>query len=124
SPGAAVPESPAYSLAAVSGDSVYVVQRGVAEAAPGNPTPNALLQSKDGGRSWVDRLHFTGIYAGMQVFGADGFIWTIDLESSVCSSGLYRCMPPSEAMTVFRTTDGGATWVALPATTFPVTDAF
>jgi photosystem II stability/assembly factor-like uncharacterized protein len=123
-PGAVGPEPPAYSLAAVNGDSVFVVQRGVAEAAPGNPTRNALLQSKDGGRSWVDRLHFADIYAGMQVFGADGFIWSISMESTICSSAPYHCTAPSQAMTVFRTTDGGATWAALPATTFPVTDAF
>jgi photosystem II stability/assembly factor-like uncharacterized protein len=109
------PEAPAYSLAAVSGDSVFVVQRA---------NGNVLLQSKDGGRSWVDRLHFAGVYDGMQMLGADGFIWTIDMSSPDCIGNGQACPPPNQFMTVFRTTDGGARWTALPITTFPVMDAF
>jgi hypothetical protein len=110
------PEPPAYSLAAVSGDSVFVVQRA---------NGNVLLQSKDGGRSWVDRLHFSGVYDGMEVSGNDGFVWTIDMGTARdCSGNGQGCAPPSWAMTVYRTADGGATWAALPATTFPVMDVF
>jgi photosystem II stability/assembly factor-like uncharacterized protein len=109
------PEAPAYSLAAVSGDSVFVVQRA---------NGNVLLQSKDGGRSWVDRLHFPNVYDGMQMFGADGFIWTIDMSMPNCKVDQVCTTPPSSAMTVYATSDGGATWTARPATGFAVEDAF
>ena len=69
-PGSDGPDGPAYSLAAVNVDSVFVIQRLV---------DNTVLQSKDGGRSWVKRLVFPGIYTGMQMFGLDGFVWTIDM---------------------------------------------
>jgi photosystem II stability/assembly factor-like uncharacterized protein len=123
-PGTSVSEPPAYSLAAVSGDSIFVVQRGGIGGPPNQPAKNVLLQSSDGGMSWSDRLHFTGVYAGAQVFGSDGFIWTIDMSSPGCAGGQRNCAPPSYAMTAYRTADGGSTWVALPATSFPVEDVF
>jgi photosystem II stability/assembly factor-like uncharacterized protein len=118
-----LPEPPAYSLAAVSGASVFVVQRG-GIVAPSQPPGNVLLQSTDGGKSWSDRLHFTGVYDGMQVFGSDGFIWTIDMSMRGCDASGRNCAPSGQAMTAYRTTDGGSTWVALPVTTFPVEDVF
>jgi photosystem II stability/assembly factor-like uncharacterized protein len=115
-PGTNGPEPPAYSLAAVSGGSVYVIQRF---------TGNELLQSSDGGRTWVDRLHFAGVYGGTQVFGADGFTWSIDMTRSGCPPGGGSCSkPPSNALTLYGTKDGGATWAALPAPSFPVEDVF
>jgi len=123
-PGSNGPESPAYSLAAVSGDSVFVVQRGVADVAPGRPAANVLLQSKDGGRSWVDRLHFSNVYDGMEMFGADGFIWTIDMSRPECKPTQSCVVLLPDPMTVYATSDGGATWTPRPPTTFPVQDAF
>jgi photosystem II stability/assembly factor-like uncharacterized protein len=109
------PEAPAYSLAAVSGDSVFVVQRA---------SGNVLLQSKDGGRSWVDRLHFPGVYDGMQMFGADGFVWSIDVSTPNCAGDQGCTTPPSNWMTVYATSDGGATWGRRSTTDFPVIDAY
>jgi hypothetical protein len=123
-PGTNTAEPPAYSLAAVSGDSVFVVQRGGLGGPPNQPASNVLLKSSDGGKSWSDRLHFIGVYDGMQMFGTDGFIWTIDMSSPGCAGGQTNCTPPSQALTAYRTGDGGSTWVALPVTTFPVEDAF
>jgi len=100
------PQTPAYSLAAVNGQSVFVVQRGI----PGQVAGNALLQSSDGGRTWSDRLHFVGVYDGMQVFGTDGFIWAIDI--------------PNYVLTLYRTADSGSSWTAVPAPIFPVDDVF
>jgi len=117
------PEPPAYSLAAVSGRSVYIVQRGVG-VVPGQPARNVLMESGDGGRTWTDRLHFDGIYDGMQVLGTDGFIWSIDMQSPGCKGAEVGCTPPSWALKLYRTTDEGTTWTALPATDFPVNDAF
>jgi photosystem II stability/assembly factor-like uncharacterized protein len=100
-------EPPAYSLAAVTPDSLFVVQRG------GAPE-NALLQSPDGGHMWIDRLHFKGIYDGMQMYGQDGFIWAIDMDMSNCSGNGGACQPPSQHVALHRTWDGGATWTQLP----------
>jgi len=123
-PGTSGAGAPAYSLAAVSGDSVFVVQRGGIGGPPNQPAGNVLLQSSDRGVSWSDRLHFIGVYDGMQMFGPDGFIWTIDMSSPGCAAGQRTCAPPSQAMTAYRTADGGSTWVALPVPTFPVEDVF
>jgi photosystem II stability/assembly factor-like uncharacterized protein len=123
-PGTSTPEPPAYSLAAVSGDSVFVVQRGGIGGPPNQPASNVLLSSTDRGSSWSDRLHFAGVYGGMQMYGSHGFIWTIDESSPGCADGKSNCAPPSQAMTAYRTADGGSTWVALPVTIFPVEDAF
>jgi len=101
------PQLPAYSLASVTADSLFVVQRG------GAPE-NALLQSPDGGRTWIDRLHFKGIYDGMQMYGQDGFIWAIDMDMSNCSGNGGACQPPSQHIALYRTWDGGATWTQLP----------
>jgi len=122
-PGTSTSEPPAYSLAAVTGDSIFVVQRG-GIVAPSQPPGNVLLQSRDGGKSWSDRLHFAGIYDGMQVFGSDGFIWTIDMSMHGCDAAGRNCAPLSQSMTAYRTADGGSTWVALPVPTFPVEDVF
>jgi photosystem II stability/assembly factor-like uncharacterized protein len=123
-PGTSPAELPAYSLAAVSGDSVFVVQRGGIGGPPNQPAGNVLLESSDGGKTWSDRLHFIGLYGGAQVFGSDGFIWTLDLSSPGCAAGQQSCAPPSYAMTAYRTADGGSTWMALPVTSFPVEDVF
>jgi photosystem II stability/assembly factor-like uncharacterized protein len=123
-PGTNSPDAPAYSLAAVSVDSVYVVQRNLGNLGR-TPAPdsNVLLQSRDGGRTWVDRLQFAGVYGGMQVFGADGFVWTIDMSALPCTPG-GSCKPPSSALTLYRTTDAGTTWAAVPAPSFPVEDVY
>jgi len=123
-PGSIGPDAPAYSLAAVSADSLYVVQRNLGNLGR-TPAPdsNVLLQSRDGGRTWVDRLNFAGVYGGMQVFGADGFVWTIDMSALPCTPGA-SCKPPSSALTLYRTTDAGTTWAALPAPSFPVEDVY
>jgi len=112
-------EPPAYSLASVTGDSLFVVQRG------GAPQ-NKLLQSPDGGRTWIDRLHFKGIYDGMQMYGQDGFIWSIDMgmEMSSCGANGAACQPPSQHVSLYRTLDGGATWTNLPDPGFPVNGVF
>jgi photosystem II stability/assembly factor-like uncharacterized protein len=122
-PGTGTSEPPAYSLAAGSGDSVFIVQRG-GIVAPSQRPGNVLLQSRDEGKSWFDRLHFSGVYDGMQVFGSSGFIWTIDMSLHGCDALGRNCGPLSQAMTAYRTADGGSTWVALPVPNFPVEDAF
>jgi photosystem II stability/assembly factor-like uncharacterized protein len=107
-------EPPAYSLAAVSGNSLFVVQR---------RGDNVLLQSPDGGRTWLKRIQFAGAYDGMQMFGQDGFVWSIGLPPSCRTTG-GSCQPPSQTLQVYRTWDGGATWTALPATSFAANDVF
>ena len=114
-PGSVPAAAPAYSLASVTTDSLFVVQRG------GAPQ-NALLQSPDGGRTWIDRLHFKGIYDGMQMYGQDGFIWAIDMEPTSCSSN--SCTPPSQHVALYRTWNGGATWTPRPDPGFPVNGVF
>jgi len=109
------PEPPWYSLASVTGDSLFVVQRGRAPQ-------NALLQSPDGGRTWIDRLHFKGVYDAMQMYGQDGFIWAIDMDLTKCNSD--GCQPPSQHVGLYRTRDGGATWTKLPDPGFPVNGVF
>ncbi len=108
-------EPPAYSLAAVSGDSVFVLQR---------EKDNVLLQSNDGGRTWTRRLSFGGVYGGMQVFGPDGFIWSIDMSLRNCTAGGTSCQPATDALSLYRTVDGGATWVKLPNSGVPTQDVF
>jgi photosystem II stability/assembly factor-like uncharacterized protein len=107
-------ERPAYSLAAVTGDYVFIVQRS---------NGNVLLESSDNGRTWEAVLRFPGIYGGAQIFGNDGFVWSLDMGAGNCRSG-NQCSPPSQALTLYRTTDGGASWNALPPTTFPVEDVY
>lgn len=108
-------EPPAYSLAAATGDSVFIIQR--------NAAGNVLLQSTDGGRTWISRLTFGGVYAGTQILGDAGFLWSIDMAPGNCSGN--RCAtPPSNALTLYRTTDGGVSWTPLPATHFAVEDMF
>lgn len=107
-------ESPAYSLAAVSGNSVFVIQR---------QNGNLLLESTDNGLTWSSRLSFNGVYGGMQVFGDAGFVWSLDMgRPATCSS--QSCSRPSEALSLYRTRDGGLTWTGLPITAFPVEDAY
>ncbi|HZQ49299.1 MAG TPA: hypothetical protein VFB69_03225 [Candidatus Dormibacteraeota bacterium] len=118
SPAGGTGEPPAYSLGAVTGDYVYIVQRDPSAAALNDQ--NILLQSADSGRSWVDRLHFSGIYGGMQMLGDTGYLWSLDFGD--CTT--QQCKQPTQAMTLYRTTDGGVTWAARPVTNFPVEDAF
>lgn len=120
-PGTTEPANPpAYSLAAVTSDSVFVVQRD-----PMTPT-EILLQSRDGGRTWTERLRFTSIYDGMQMFGRDGFVWGIDLAGRNCGSLDSSCHPqmPTFELDLFRTTDGGASWTMLPANRIPTDGVF
>ena len=98
-------EPPAYSLAAVNGGSVFIVQR---------RADNVLLQSPDGGRTWISRLHFKGVYDGMQMYGKDGFIWAIDMTMVNCNANGAPCRPPGQRVRLYRTWDGGATWTQLP----------
>ncbi len=122
-PGLLTSEPPAYSLAAVSGQSVFIVQRG-GPTAPGKVAGNLLLQSSDGGRTWVKRLQFEGVYGGSQVFGATGYVWSIDMQATGCDGAGQLCTPPSYAFSLYSTVDGGATWNAHPSPGFPVEDAF
>jgi photosystem II stability/assembly factor-like uncharacterized protein len=112
-------EPPAYSLAAVTGDYVFIVQRSIVQQSNGN----VLLESSDNGRTWQAVLRFPGVYGGTQIFGNDGFVWSIDMAARNCTSA-NPCSPPSQALTLYRTTDGGVSWNALPPTTFPVEDVF
>ena len=110
------PEPPWYSLASVTGDSLFVVQRGGAQ--------NALVQSPDGGRTWIDRLRFKGVYDGMQMYGQDGFIWSMDMDTSNCHANAGGCQPPSQHVSLYRTWDGGATWTKMPDPGVPANGVF
>ncbi|TMG28136.1 MAG: hypothetical protein E6H97_05590, partial [Chloroflexi bacterium] len=102
---------PAYSLASVTADSLFVVQRDLM-------TPESiLLQSRDGGRSWFARLRFVGVYDGMEMFGQEGYIWSIDLGGTNCGALDQSCrpQPATSALALYHTSDGGATWTGLPA---------
>lgn len=110
--------SPAYSLASVTANSLFVIQRG-------GPPSNTLLQSIDGGRTWTDRLHFTGVYDGMQMYEQDGFVWSIDMEFVTCGAANQpACQAPTKNLRLFRTRDGGATWTALPSPDFAANGVF
>lgn len=106
-------EVPAYSLGAVSGESVFLVQRMGGD--------NLLLQSSDGGRKWTSRVSFGGVYDGMQMFGQVGFIWSLDLGAAAKCQLSCR---PSQHVDLFRTFSGGATWMELPAPNLPVNGVF
>ena len=106
---------PAYSLASVTADSLFVVQRDLM-------TPESiLLQSRDGGRSWFARLRFVGVYDGMEMFGQEGYIWSIDLGGTNCGALDQSCrpQPATSALALYHTSDGGATWTGLPANGIP-----
>lgn len=122
-PGFGGGEPPAYSLGAVDGGSIFIVQRGNVPdlgATPSAPA-NTLLQSTDNGRTWIKRLAFGGIYEGMQMFADAGVIWSIDMQFQPCNQ---NCTPPPMPLVAFRTSDGGAHWTALQQTQFPVQDAY
>ncbi len=106
---------PAYSLASVTSDSLFVVQRDLERP------DSVLLQSRDGGRSWFARLRFVGVYDGMEMFGQNGYIWSIDLGGTNCGALDQSCrpQPPTSALALYHTSDGGATWAALPANGIP-----
>jgi photosystem II stability/assembly factor-like uncharacterized protein len=108
-------EPPAYSLAAVTGDSVFVIQRNLSK--PGS----VLLQSKDGGRTWTARLRFDTEYDGMQMFGRDGYLWAIELSGKNCGALEQACHPerPIGELSLYRTADDGATWTQLKSPTAP-----
>ena len=110
-----VPNRPAYSLPSVTSDSLFVVQHDL-------ETPDSvLLQSRDGGRSWFARLRFVGVYDGMEMFGQDGYIWSIDLGGTNCGALDQSCrpQPATSALALYHTSDGGVTWTALPANGIP-----
>ena len=109
-------QPPAYSLAAVSGNSLFIVQRREA---------NVLLQSPDGGSTWIARLRFDGVYDGMQMYGKDGFIWSIDMRFAPCGAANQpACQAPTKNLRLFRTQDGGATWTGLPSPDFAANGVF
>lgn len=109
-------ESPAYSLAAVSGNSLFVVQR---------QRGNVLLQSTDAGRTWAARVSFDGAYDGMQMYGQAGYVWAINLYEPPCGvAGQPSCQPPTRNLRLYRTEDGGATWTALPTPDFAANGVF
>lgn len=104
---------PAYSLGSASDSSLFVIQR----SASGSDPKNVLLQSTDGGATWNDRLHFAAIYDGMQMFGRNGFVWAVEMQPRDCHANLTNhssCAgPPSYAVRLYRTSDGGVTWRTL-----------
>jgi len=106
---------PAYSLASVTSDSLFVVQRDLERP------DSVLLQSRDGGRSWSARLRFVGVYDGMEMFGQDGYMWSIDLAGTNCGALDKSCrpQPPTSALALYHTSDGGSTWTELPANGIP-----
>jgi photosystem II stability/assembly factor-like uncharacterized protein len=106
---------PAYSLASVSSDSLFVVLRDLERP------DSVLLQSRDGGRSWSARMRFVGVYDGMEMFGQDGYIWSIDLGGTNCGALDQSCRPhpPTSALALYHTSDGGSTWTMLPANGIP-----
>jgi photosystem II stability/assembly factor-like uncharacterized protein len=108
-------EPPAYSMAAATGDHVFVVQRG---------EKNVLLVTTDNGRTWKPSLLFDGVYLGTQMFGADGFVSAVDMQLTGCDSSGGGCDAPSQSMALYRTHNSGKTWIGMPATTFPVEDVF
>lgn len=57
------------------------------------------------------------IYDGMEMFGQDGYIWSIDLGGRNCGSMDSSCKPlqPTNELDLYRTRDGGATWTKLPS---------
>jgi len=109
------PNRPAYSLASVTSDSLFVVQRDLERP------DSVLLQSRDGGRSWFARLRFVGVYDGMEMFGQDGYIWSIDLGGTNCGALDQSCrpQPATSALALYHTSNGGATWTVLPASGIP-----
>jgi hypothetical protein len=104
--------APAYSLAAVSGQTMFIVQR---------TASNVLLESSDGGWTWTRRLKFDGIYGGMQMFGKHGYVWSIDMSGPICHT---NCTPPPNTLWLYATSDGGASWVKRPSPAFHAEDAF
>ena len=113
-------EAPAYSLAALTPDSLFIVQRNLSR--PGN----LLLQSKDAGRTWAVRLRFDTEYDGMEMFGRDGYLWAIDLGGKNCGALDPACHPepPTGDLSLYRTANGGATWTQLKSPTAPAGGAY
>jgi photosystem II stability/assembly factor-like uncharacterized protein len=114
--GPAPVREPALSIG-TNGGGDWIVVRGIDPGSPTrqpNPDNNALYYTPDGGQTWQDRLHFSGIYDGMSWTGSGqtGVVWTFEMTTP-CGATAQSCrIMSSELVTVYSTTDAGRHWTA------------
>ncbi|HYM49711.1 MAG TPA: sialidase family protein [Candidatus Limnocylindrales bacterium] len=121
-------QAPALSMGAVQPGAMWLVRRTADNTPPsagGVPRPeqDVLQVTTDGGRTWQPRLTFTGVYDGMSwsADGKDGVVWAVDWPGTGCvnTTGKVTCSPPTNALRVYVTTDGGLHWIARTPTSWP-----
>jgi len=101
------------------GDWTVVGSVDIGRAFPPKPTANVLYHTSDGGQTWQDRLHFTGIYEGMS-WSADkrqGVVWSFE-TTWPCGAAKTCTKAVNQVLTVFATTDGGSHWTQQPSRQF------
>jgi photosystem II stability/assembly factor-like uncharacterized protein len=100
----------------VSGTKGWIVRRGAVSTRGQTGTPAAVFQTTDGGANWTERLRFKGQYDSM-IFspdGSKGVVWGMDDTAPSCNGPAPQCAPPVRPALVYRTADGGRTWLKMP----------
>ncbi|MDQ6885198.1 MAG: glycoside hydrolase [Candidatus Dormibacteraeota bacterium] len=97
----------------------WVVSRSLDPGRSTKPTTNVLYHTVDGGQTWQDQLHFTGIYDGMSwsVDKRQGVLWTFEITRP-CGATTTCTKAVNQVLTVFTTTDGGSHWTQQPSRQF------
>jgi photosystem II stability/assembly factor-like uncharacterized protein len=99
-----------------SGSNGWIVKRAGHQDRSHPATTDVVYQTSDGGATWTERLRFKGEYDGM-VFSADGgkgVVWALDNTAPFCSGPTARCGLQLMPAIVYRTADGGRTWLKMP----------
>lgn len=102
-----------------SGSDGWVIRRTIDLNQPGSTA--IFYVTHDGGKTWSEKLTTTGSWYDMSFTpdGRAGVVWSVDETPRNCTPQVQgrsnSCTPPTERLTVFRTTDGGDQWVKQPS---------
>jgi photosystem II stability/assembly factor-like uncharacterized protein len=100
-----------------SGAKGWIVKRAGLQDRSHPGSTDAVYETNDGGDTWTERLRFKGEYDSM-VFSPDGttgVIWALDNTAPQCTGSAPKCGPSLRPAIVYRTADGGQTWLKMPA---------